>query len=1097
MKDLHVPDVSVCDSLIAEGFLSGDDCQVLNKTKRNKSKVKRLISILCKSDDPKSAFHALSKCVEKTHSHLVKCIHKAIERYPEPDINSNVCLSGIEHDESGCISKTEIQNHCRQPVQHDETNGSVDVSNQCPNHVAIPISASGDLNEYSKIRDANLLLRAVTLNDNAQTVEASRGHLSQVPLDNNWKAFCNNYTYSNDFQNAVSLQNNNYASSEAYDAFKSLHQHCRGEAQCTDNSQDARVSIKPSSLESRQCQDDYGYKYENFSNCKNSSYSSYYSQGFDDVDGCLIDTGYTSTENAYDAIDGAVGLSNEIHQPSDKLFNLSSSKPENTEAEPIRYVAGQNSAKTEHLSLNTSVKANSDIDSLSSRTSVTSENKYCNLPYIPSTKCHTDQAGSVLDEHTTTKSQYLNKSDQTLCATEIYPVDFTQDQNSSRCRFRSAVLSESDGLDNQNYECDSSSDSKTRLQSQFLNSSQTNTSRNVDDDSEARGAHLYINTDNRSVVINKTECFPTNQDCGNIKKLDSVSSLHADCPEDVTYRLKESVRISNCKLEPNSNTGETNQSDVGKTDKITVALKPSSKNPRAHSQIDYCSSVVTNQCVNRAQSWAYTRSRSRVFDGFTSSSEDYTTTELNYSDLNEIEQELCDELIKTGSITDIVDRLIEEEYFSNDDWSAINEIEVKHKQATYVAKRISNIVKSDGCQSFSKLLKSQPKLYTWLSSKFLNSREDTSEDDNSCKAKSERVVAVESSCVNSTVSNICNLDFGSNSIPDSCNRSFEDKNTANLTLAVYRPEQKPKNICARPDVLCSADIVVDKHFQKVFDTLNTEFNKGTLPVTKLPRDPNAKCIVLYLKACDALYKSNNEDAEKFIKLADAAINDTDCPLFMRSEIFTQKTWLCLRTNRLGIMEKLLEENEQFLLANPNLWSNKAVGWFYYDYGRYNFTMMKVTQPSRPQRRKSIKTVPKTAFDIYQEKAKKCLRKSIEYFLHSDSSDGPIGMGFAISLLASIELQCTTEDSFFNVSVDEANLKEADKLLQTVKNLFDEIPGILKATYLLSKSELCFRRKELTAAKSHVEDCISLSTELDLKEELKDGEKKRRIYNQYA
>lgn len=982
MKDLYVTDLSVCDELISKGLLSDDDWTVLNKTKRNKSKVKRLISILCKTKNPKAAFYALSECTKTTHSHLTECIRQAAERIPSADINSNINVSGEKCDEtvfqSGSdVSSQNFHQNRREAVEHYE---NVDNSNtQCE---------LSNLNSKT-VTEFNVFSQTCVKNQNEGCINTDKS--DRFPVESSTNFTCdNNHTNISllgdetlHFQEEITKTPVEGIETVTNDSLTpdilpldTAHSNSNVDNNCVVINKGQKIQ------NSGQKQDNACVENGNLppdasngsSVVSDSKFPATF--GFDDVDGFLPDSHIK--EANINLLDGAMGFSNNL-------------------------VDRKNAKRLKHL-----------------------------RPHPNDS----DLLGRTVEKKT-----------------------------------------ERDGRNADNTFADEDGKNHKKLWSKSQ--------------SEQFTSRFDDTTNDKSASVHNAYQSSQYNTCSEIRQtLQTESPSIAESQSLVTYRQKVQIGIGSEWLQMSDGISRT-------TKDANLPLK----SPRAFSQIDYCSASLMDKYINRIHSWAGARTKSHIYDDFTSSSEDYTTTDVSYSDLNDIERELRDTLEKSGAITDLVDCLIQEEYFSNDDWCAVNEIQVTGHQATYVAKRLSNKIRSDGCQSFTDLLKRQPRLKDWLSSKFESHINDGVIDKagRNCVILYEQNEGRNSDTDSSDVSNPLprtEIDTGDCSCTNSRKKC--------LDVAIFCQDRVKKKSCFSPSVLCPGEIVVDKHFQNVFDTLNTEFNNGALPVTKLPSDPNVKCIVLYLKACDALYKAQDEDAERYIKLAEAAINDSECPLFMRSEIFTQKTWLCLRTNRLGQMKKLLEENEQFLLANPNLWSNKAVGWFYFDYGRFNVRMMTVTKPTRIERRRNgkdkfsgAKFCSRTAYDIYQEKAKKCLRKSIDYFAHSDSSDGPIGMGFSLSLLASIELQCVTEHSFLNKSVGDSNISEAEKLLQTVEKLYDEIPDVLKASYLISKADLCFRKNKLPAAKEHVEECAALSEELSLDETVKESEIKRRLLSHFA
>ena len=985
----------MCDHLISKGILSEDDWEILHKTKRSKSKIKRLISILSKRDDPKTAFTALLKCIELHHRHLSKTVQKALDCFPTADINSNVYHSGVEHVEgvsnfSGDSVIPRTRDDHRDPVQHDETA----VSSYFPCQIDKFPDAGKHNEKLSQTDDKYCMHNESTKNNNVD-----------FQIENN--------------------ENNNFIS-DVLPKYGSLGLINKGQGiQCTDQKPFISNTSYVKNLES--INDAYRRENDISKSLVNNSLYNETEECLDFVDGA---TGFNNLDGHFvDNVSDNFGFSNEnndlsqtrVRTDTGNLIGCVNESQNNTPGT----VPGNGHSGTHRLEIKRLKHLLSRPQSISASVEVESAKSN---PLESNCYSVCDSDGNRFGVITKPKSN----SRKTI----VYPVS-----NSSRtCSAQKQPYHGSEKSVNEEGMCASS---------------------HISDDNS-------FENDNDATDVFKTTAA----------QLQLQSSVGVYSRQSVTRRHK--VCAGNYPRKPIKSDSQTPREE-----NASLSLSP----PRALSQIDYCPSSVLDNCMNRAQSWAGPRTRSHIYDGLSSCSEDYTTTDLNYSDLNEMERELCDNLEKSGSITDIVDRLIQDDYFSNDDWCAINEIKVKRNQATFVAKRISNKLRHQGCQNFSNMLRNQPELSKWLSSKFENVVTDALPDENSLKAECEP------SYNDGNISKLLDQTDGAGRQPYFHSDISEGPDS--LAVAACSHDQNANKTFVGIETLCAPGIVVDKHFQKVFDTLNTAFNKGTLPVTHLPSDPNVKCIVLYLKACDALYKTQNEDAERYINLAEAAVDDTDCPVFMRGEIFTPKTWLCLRTNRLGVMEQLLEENEQFLLANPNIWSNKAAGWFYFDYGRFNVRMMAVTKPSRNERPRGSQRFRQTAYEVYQDKAKRCLRKSIDYFAHSDSSDGPIGMGFSISLLASVELDCVTEFSYLNRIVKRCNISEAEKLLQTVADLYDEIPDILKTSYMLSKSDLCFRKNELHVAKELVKECAELSDKLCLQDELKECEKRKRLLNRFA
>ena len=1039
LKDLHVPDLSVCDQLIASDFLSEDDWEVVRKTKRGKSKIKRLIKILSKRDNPKAGFVALAKCIALHHEHLSATVQTALDRFPEADINCAGYRQGVEHNED--VSAFEIQQSYpgisddqRVPVQHDES-ASVDLSSgKIKGANSDPLRRTPVENEISH----------TLKEDNFPPTSGFGEHKEEwlcADAENCDHSNANENKYSKFMQPSIVLEhyedhfrfvdynclqtdvhNKHHNNKKEINSNTDFEIIFKGHGiQCTD--QDSTVTNK---TYDRNLETFVTYCLANDSKVRTHS---------DSISTTRDNHSKDLTERS-DFIGGAMGFTYTTNTPEYVHRNLADSLIDEFNKENIKLDTGSlvafNSDTTE------ASHTNGPLSRLESK-------RIKHLIHHPLTnsKQKVEKQGKVSKPKRTSNNNYSLDTDK-ACSTltdKSHPSEdsgineVTRDLNNSQ-------------PDNRNGNCLESIDATSK----YVTSAESQ----------------YFVPDRHALCINK---FP------------GQSKL---CQHEY-----ETMNSSNC-------VGQTKREQPitrNQRQNVGKACFPQ-PHPRALSQIDCIPSFVVDNSVYRTKSWAGSSTRSHIYDGFSSNSEDYTTTDLNYSDLNEAERELCDNLEQSGSITDIVDRLIQEDYLSSDDWCAINEIKVRRNQATYVAKRISNKIHDEGLQNFSKLLKNQPGLCKWLASKFrvpvenVHLTETPLTKEYKHEQRDEVISRDEPKLSGQGVDQI----DGTEKLPYCSSKERKEV----LALALCGHENKSEKAVPRPENMCSPGITIDKHFQNVFDTLNTEFNKGTLPVTHLPSEPNVKCIVLYLKACDALYKTQTEDAERYIKLAEAALNDTDCPAFMKGEIFTQKTWLCLRTNRLGMMERLLEEHEQFLLAHPNVWSHKAAGWFYFDYGRFYVRMMSVTKPPRPQRQTRSPANSKTAYEVYKEKAIRCLRKSVDYFAHSDSSDGPIGMGFAISLLASVELGCVTEFDYLNRGhLVENNVSEAVKLLQTVANLYDELPDILKTSYLLSKSDLCFRRNEFGRAKELVNECAVLSDRLCLQDELKECRKRLRLLNHFV
>ena len=944
LKDLHVSDLSVCDQLIAAEVLSEDDWEVLRKTKRGKSKIKRLIKILSKRDDPKAAFTTLAKCIALHHEHLSATVQAALDRFPEVCINCAGYRQGVEHNEG--VSEIEIRESFpgdghRVPVQHDE-------------------SASIDLSR-GKINDANSdILRNTPVENEVSDSLQGDDNLPQIAGFQEQ----NEDILSADIENCDHSNVNENKDSEFTQPSSALEN-------CKDN-----FSI----LDFKSLQTDILELQNNDFRISNKK---------------KIDSNYTDFENKVridtrDLVDFNSDTT-EANDANDPLSRLESKRLKHLLHHPLTISKLKEEKQVKVNVANITFNTNYSLDA----------DKACNT-----LRDITHPSGS-------------NDIDKVTLSTSYGSNDYQPDGHDGDCL---------------GY-VDARSKYVTGAESQ------------------------YFVPNRHELCVNKfpVQSKPCQYEHGSMNIRNSVREHTIPC--------KTTIQRQNVD---------------------TCIVRFAQPHPRALSQIGNIPAFTVDKSNDRTKSWTGPQTRSHVYDGFSSSSEDYTTTDMNYSDLNEVERELCDNLEQSGSITDIIDRLIQEEYLSNDDWSAINDIKVKRNQATYVAKRISNKIREEGSQNFSNILKSQPGLCKWLASKFREPVENVhlTETPLGKDYKHEQKFSGQG---------VDQID-GTMISPD--NSSQESGDYSVIALCGHASESEIAFPC--PENICSAGITVDKHFQTVFDTLNTEFNKGTLPVTHLPSEPNVKCIVLYLKACDALYKTQTEDAERYIKLAEAAVNDTDCPAFMKGEIFTQKTWLCLCTNRLGMMERLLEEHEQFLLAHPNVWSHKATGWFYYDYGRFYVRMMSVTKPSRHQRQTHFPDKSKAAYCVYKEKAIMCLRKSADYFAHSDSSDGPLGMGYAICLLASVELGCVTEFDYLNRGlVIENYVTEAATLLQTVLNLYDELPDILKTSYLLSNSDLCFRRNEFGRAKELVSESAVLCDSLCLQDDLKECKKRLRLLNQFV
>ena len=1116
LKDLHVPDLSVCDSLIAREFLSDDDCQVINKTKRNKSKIKRLISILSNSKDPRAAFYALSECIAKTHGHLVEQVRAAADRFPRSDINSNYRRSPVEHDETHTLGITNDCSHhpeviYRGAVQHDEDTHSVCIpERQALDSIAQTICSNREASLYYshqtnakstyldnviENRDPDNHIHSSSLISNKSDEHSSNdificspvsenssqscivptthytGEYSDITTDDKHQFHERSHTYSEGFSTETSPRflPTTASTSHTYDnvsdksrsgSLNDPYVFLTNSSQNTNNRISQNIPRPNSHVDNR-----------------NSM------KRLDCVDeDWLNNVPAIGNNECLDAVDGGINFNDKINESVEDSFTNSECGKSST-----------NSILKTPDGINVIDRNSQFIDNSKEDGNVAFYGAYC-IQKVPPV-FDSFFGDSPPQDSGITRKDYENDD---LEKTRHTPSQDNMPPHSYKCSFISnSNCNQISNVQPLNYENSLFQTGKVKHNSGEISEVKTDMlfSNAIPCQKSETLSYVSPLPCDESPVFKKTPSMPNFESQNGLSfqplfkqesHFYSISSIESHIND---TRL-DKFTLSNTDTNMNRTIlrDRCKQNQRSTNSKMSVDSMLSSQ--RALSQIDYCSSSVLDTPINRAQSWAAPRTRkSWLYSDMSSCSEDYTTTDINSSDLNEVELELCDKLENSGSITDVVDRLIQEEYFSNDDCNAIKDIQVKRHQAMYVAKRISSVIGDNRCKTFSQLLEYQPKLSEWLSLKFIDYDDCNHKTGISTKNRSNSQTenrSYTSSYTQTQCETKCKMQIS----PDSCMRS----SSSDSDDSIVTDKEHNHNIVVKVShALCPADVVVDKTFQKVFDALNNEFNKGTLPITTLPRESNTKCIVLYLKACDALYKAEYENAERFIKLADAAVNDTMCPLFMRSEIFTQKTWLCLRTNRLGLMENLLVENEQFLLANPNLWSNKAVGWFYYDYGRFYVTMVKISKPlQRCRRMKAIHRSVK-AYEIYQERAKRCLRKSIDYFSQSNSSDGPIGMGFSLSLLASIELQCVSEETISDI-IDTTSIQEAEKLLKTVTTLFDDVPGILKATYLQSESDLYLRKGEITEAQATIEEGIALCKELDLKDDLKDSLHKQKLLN---
>ena len=1147
---MHVPDLSVCDSLIAREFLSDDDCQVINKTKRNKSKIKRLISILSNSKDPRAAFYALSECIAKTHGHLVEQVRAAADCFPRSDINSNFRRSPVEHDETHTLGCTNDVSHhpeviYRGAVQHDEETHSLCIpekqalnsvaQNICSNHEASiydlhqTIAESSYLDNVNENRDPDNHIHNTSLRSNEPDEHSSNDTFICSPVSENSSQSCivpinkytrefsdintddkhqfheHSHTYSDRFLTEISpgYLPSTESTSHTYD-------------HVCDKSRSGNLN-DPNVILTNSLQNTNNRISNKIPRPKSHFDNTNSMRRLDYVDGdWLNNEAAIGNIECLDAVDGGINFNDKGNEPVEDLFTISESGKSSINSRLKTpdgiYVIDRNSQFRENSKKdenNAFLSAccipkeppvfNSFGDSPPHDSKITISNNKpdtendANYVSVQQNNADIDCIPSI-----------FHMADSYMISSKVFPDNVETTTHTSKQGNMPPHAQKCLYMSNSN--CNKMSSVKP-----ICYESNLSLTKNV---KHIPGGIIEVNSDvflSNAIHCLKPETVSNfsslpceeSQDFKNVSSVPNHESQNALYVQSILKNESHvdlysstDINVTNLDKPTLFNTESKRKINIlrDKCQRSTNSNMPVNSllnSRRAHSQIDHCPSSVLDTPINRVQSWAGSRTRkSWLYRDLSSCSEDYTTTDINSSDLNEVERELCVKLEQSGSITDVVDQLIQEEYLSNDDCNAIKDIQVKRHQAMYVAKRISSVIGDNRCKRFSQLLEYQPKLSEWLSLKFINCDDSTQIASISTKNEIENQTENNSYSASYYSQPHCETKCRMHSSQDSCKYTSSSDSVDSI---VTDKEQNQNIIVKMPHVLCPAEIVVDKTFQKVFDALNNEFNKGTLPITTLPRESNTKCIVLYLKACDALYKAEYEDAERFIKLADAAVNDTMCPLFMRSEIFTQKTWLCLRTNRLGLMENLLVENEQFLLANPNLWSNKAVGWFYYDYGRFYVTMVKISKPlQRCRRMKAIHRSVK-AYEIYQERAKRCLRKSIDYFSQSNSSDGPIGMGFALSLLASIELQCVSEETISDI-IDTTSIQEAEKLLKTVTTLFDDVPGILKATYLQSESDLYLRKGKITEAQATIEEGIALCKELDLKDDLKDSLHKQKLLN---
>lgn len=266
--------------------------------------------------------------------------------------------------------------------------------------------------------------------------------------------------------------------------------------------------------------------------------------------------------------------------------------------------------------------------------------------------------------------------------------------------------------------------------------------------------------------------------------------------------------------------------------------------------------------------------------------------------------------------------------------------------------------------------------------------------------------------------------------------------------------------------------------RKIFDLLSNSVNdqhfdhyfhaKNQLS-TRASRDPDTKCLILYMDACKSAIKSDfsaaNQVIDESLRLATVGSSAPNkfCALFL-----SVRVWINLKRRKLNKADRALTEALNVVSQDPVTCSGMTAGWLYVDEAK--LLMARMTSTMRHA-------------DVIRRRAVTAMERAIEQFRRDDSADGPYGVNFASVKLASLLLACDDQLTLVDlVDPTDDDVTRADALLTSVDDSASGIPAILKPLFLVALADRKFRSGNVRRAVELAADAAEMAARTELGEE---------------
>ena len=295
-------------------------------------------------------------------------------------------------------------------------------------------------------------------------------------------------------------------------------------------------------------------------------------------------------------------------------------------------------------------------------------------------------------------------------------------------------------------------------------------------------------------------------------------------------------------------------------------------------------------------------------------------------------------------------------------------------------------------------------------------------------------------------------------------------------------------VCEELDALFTPAALVPAHggrqfrdirLRHVFDRLSHVINRGQFErfyhyrnelLQLRPGDADLACIMLYLESCTYLFLQNEEKCEETTNNALMLVPATSAPSRFLVEIISLKCWLCLKNNRLNVLQGHLADAFQLIHQDPLTCSGKSAGWMHVNEARRMVPMLSGRDVDRSQRLRN------QAISHYE--------KSLDHFNSDLSKDGPFGYYFAMIKLSQLRLACGDYMQTTDLQPSEEEILEAEMRLREVENSSTPLPKLLRMNYCQARADLCFRRHNIPRALDYAEEACDIARTHKCIEELR-------------